>query len=102
MHLLLERLRGNVVLPGGASSYFAYKMSGDAAVVKRAKRGKKKWTTLIVQIINPLIKQLLELQQQGLTVGEMLMPMPPCVITFGAGVIGSIAPPASVRGHARP
>jgi hypothetical protein len=35
-YLLLERLRGAVVLPGGRSAYFGYKMTYDAAVVRRA------------------------------------------------------------------
>ena len=50
-YLLLERLRGEVVLPGGASQYFGYKMACDAAVVRRAKRGRKKWTTIILQVL---------------------------------------------------
>ena len=129
-YLLLERLRGCVILPGSAAAYFAYKMTYDAAVVRRAKRGHKKWTSVILQVLSSgvydskkwgqqavinalelaqspnkfakvrvwngadnrenfeahvlaLVEQLLELQEGGLTVNELLMPMPPCVITLG-------------------
>ena len=54
-YLLLERLRGLVVLPG-RTQYFGYKMTCDAAVVRRAKRGHKKWTTVILQVLTCGIK----------------------------------------------
>ena len=128
-YLLQERVRGCVILPGNKSQYFGYKMSLDAAVVRRAKRGRKKWTTIILQIlcsgvqektwgrsavvnmlqdahspnkfakvrvwngaddrvnfeahVNDLIKQLLELQEKGLAVSELVAPLPPCIITMG-------------------
>ena len=33
--------------------------------------------------VNKLLEQLLELQEKGLTVSELLMPMPPCLIKLG-------------------
>eukprot|EP00966_Prymnesium_polylepis_P289277 6682106-Prymnesium_polylepis.2 len=49
-YILLERLRGHVPLPGKTCG-FGVKVSCDAAVVRRARRGKKQWTTVIVQIL---------------------------------------------------
>jgi hypothetical protein len=138
-YLLLERLRGCVILPGGISvdgkrsvsksAYVGYKMTYDAAVVRRAQRGRKKWTTVILQVLSsgiankhwgrdavigmlekaqsankfakvrvwngsdgranfvahvlPLIDQLLELQEKGMAIDELIMQLPPCMITLG-------------------
>jgi hypothetical protein len=105
-------------------------MSYDAAVVRRAQRGRKKWTTIILQVLSsgvankywgrdavmgmlekaqsankfakvrvwngsdgranfvahvlPLIEQLLELQEKGMAIDELIMQLPPCMITLGA------------------
>jgi len=150
-YLLLERLRGCVVLPPditvdgkrsvSKAAYFGYKMTFDAAVVRRAKRGHKKWTTIILQVlccgvehgkwgrnaivgmlekaqsankfakvrvwnggddranfeahVVPLIDQLLELQEKGMMVDELMMPLPPCIITLGEDE--NVAVPASMK-----
>ena len=64
--LLLERLRYNVILPGadGADGVtatlrqrFGLKISLDAAAVRKARKGHKHWTTLIVQVLCQGVKQ---------------------------------------------
>jgi hypothetical protein len=123
------------------AAYFGYKMTFDAAVVRRAKRGHKKWTTIILQVlccgvehgkwgrnaivgmlekaqsankfakvrvwnggddranfeahVVPLIDQLLELQEKGMMVDELMMPLPPCIITLGEDE--NVAVPASMK-----
>jgi hypothetical protein len=47
MHIL----RGELVLPGSAQSKVAVKPSLDAASVKGAAKGKKHWTTAILQFL---------------------------------------------------
>eukprot|EP00966_Prymnesium_polylepis_P015729 363373-Prymnesium_polylepis.1 len=49
-YLLLERLRGHV-FTSKRSRGFGVKGSCDAAVVRRARRGRKQWTTCIVQVL---------------------------------------------------
>ena len=56
--LLLERVRHNVILPAGGAGLqrtlrqkFGVKVSLDAASVRKAKKGNKHWTTLIVQVL---------------------------------------------------
>ena len=127
-YLLLARLRGHVAL-SKMSRTVGTKIALDAACVRRAKRGHKHWTTMIVQILcagvrdkrwgrdavlsalqkanSPnmfakirvwngkdnrpnfeahvvcVVRHLLELQDTGVMVPEMLMPMPPVNITLG-------------------
>ena len=127
--LLLERWRGNVVLPGSKSSKCGVKPSMDAASVRRAEKSNKTWTTVIVQLLcagveqgkwgrdavthqlkkaqSPnlfakvrmwrgkdnavnfrahvlgLVRQLLTLQDKGLLVPELLMSLPPALISMG-------------------
>jgi hypothetical protein len=56
--LLLERVRHNVILPAGGAGLqrtlrqkCGVKVSLDAASVRKAKKGNKHWTTLIVQVL---------------------------------------------------
>lgn len=56
--LLLERLKYNVILPAGGDGLarslrqkFGIKVSLDAAAVRKARKGAKHWTTLIVQVL---------------------------------------------------
>jgi len=72
-------------------------MTCDAAVVRRAKRGHKKWTTVILQICLKLIHQLLDLQEQGMAVEELISSLPPCIITCGLGALAREVIVESVR-----
>lgn len=56
--LLLQRVRYNVILPAGGEGLartlrqkFGIKVSLDAAAVRKARKGKKHWTTLIMQVL---------------------------------------------------
>ena len=50
-YLLLERLRGQVVLQGRPTANVGVKTSLDAALIRRARRGAKHWTTVILQVL---------------------------------------------------
>ena len=50
VYLLLDRMRGHVPV-SRRSRGFAAKGSFDAASVRKARRGQRQWTTVIVQIL---------------------------------------------------
>ena len=66
-YLLLKRLKGDVILPGGRDRFhrivrtlkqkYGVKISLDAACIRKARRGKKHWTTLIIQILCQGVEQ---------------------------------------------
>ena len=49
--LLLTRLRGWVVLPDSVASYLGVQVSLDAASIRRAQKGRKHWTTVIMKVL---------------------------------------------------
>ena len=49
--LLLCRLKGWVVLPGSKASYLGLQASLDAASIRKAQKGKKHWTTVILKVL---------------------------------------------------